>query len=62
MGLEDCSAESYTNCGGPAQDVPERNMLATRVDIVLVIFWQRMWLFYILVLITYLKQNLKVMD
>jgi hypothetical protein len=51
MSSEDIIAESNMDFGGPAQEVSERNnILATTLETIFVIFWQKMWLHSYLVL------------
>lgn len=42
--LEDSNTESYVDCGGPDQEVSEGNIIAPELEIILMLFWERMWL------------------
>lgn len=44
--LEDSNTESYVDCGSPDQEVSEGNIIAPELEIILVLFWERMWLVY----------------
>lgn len=59
--LEDSSAESYVDYGGPAQEVSAGTILATGIETVFVIFWERIWLlfFFAFVLSLCLRLSLK---
>lgn len=44
--LEDSNTGSHVDCGGPDQEVSEGNIIAPELEIILVLFWERIWLVY----------------
>jgi hypothetical protein len=56
------SAESNVHCRDIAQDVLEGNNIKTKLENILIMFWQSPWLLFAFVLRICLRLNLKVVD